>query len=186
MDNSVSLYQRFLDGDNNGLEELVKLYNYNLIFYINEFVNNITISEDIAADTFAKLVIRKAHFKNDYMFKTWLFKIARNSVIDYLRKRSRWQVRLHEILETELTDKEMLENTILKTEQSKHLHNTMQTMHNDYRDVLHLVYFEDMSYDEASAVLGKNVKQVKNLVYRAKQALKLALEREGFIYEIPV
>ena len=88
-----------------------------------------------------------------------------------------------EDLETELADKEMLETAILKNEQSKKLHNTIQTMHNDYRDVLHLVYFEDMSYDEASAVLGKNIKQIKNLVYRAKQALKSALEKEGFIYE---
>jgi len=183
MDNGANFYQRFLDGDNSGLEELVKMYNNNLIFYINGFVNNITISEDIAADTFAKLIIRKSRFKNDYMFKTWLFKIARNNAIDYLRKQSRWQLKPIEDLEAELADNEMLETTILKSEQNKQLHNTMQTMHNDYRDVLHLVYFEDMSYDEASAVLGKNVKQIKNLVYRAKQTLKSGLEKEGFIYE---
>ena len=183
MDNGASLYKQFLSGDNGSLEELVKMYNNNLIFYINGFVNSITAAEDIAADTFAKLIIRKSHFRNDYMFKTWLFKIAHNITLDYLRRQSRWQMQPVEDLETELADKEMLETAILRDEQKRQLHSTMQTMHNDYKDVLHLVYFEDMSYDEASAVLGKNSKQIKNLVYRAKQALKLSLEKEGFIYE---
>lgn len=53
----------------------------------------------------------------------------------------------------------------------------------EYREVLHLLYFEDMSYDEAAAVLKKNNKQIKNLVYRAKKSLKIALEKEGFNYE---
>jgi RNA polymerase sigma factor, sigma-70 family len=183
MDNGAYFYQCFLDGDNNGLEELVKLYNANLIFYVNGFVNNITVSEDIAADTFAKLIIRKIRFNNTYMFKTWLFKIARNNAIDYLRKQSRWQFVSADYLGTEFADRKTLENTVLRNYQHAQLHNAMQTMHNDYRDVLHLVYFEDMSYVEVSAVLGKSSKQIKNLVYRAKQALRLALEKENFVYE---
>lgn len=183
MDKGTSCYQRFLDGDNSGLEELVTEYNDSLIFYINGFVNSIAVSEDVAADTFAELIIHKNHFKNDYLFKTWLFKIARNNAIDYLRKQARLQIVPIDDAENELTDKESLENSILKNERNKQLHSAMLTMHNDYRDVLHLVYFEDMSYDSASAVLGKNTKQIKNLVYRAKQALKLALEKEGIVYE---
>jgi len=40
-----------------------------------------------------------------------------------------------------------------------------------------------MSYEEASTVMRKSLKQVKNLIYRAKQALRMALEKEGFVYE---
>ena len=183
MDNGAVLYLRYLDGDNDALEKLVETYNDSLIFYINGFVNNISVSEDIAADTFVELIVKKNRFRNDYMFKTWLFKIARNNAIDFLRKQSRRQSRPIEDLENELYDKETLENAIIKDEQSRQLHNAMATMHNEYRDVLHLIYFEDMSYDDAAAVLGKNGKQIKNLVYRAKQTLKLTLEKEGFIYE---
>jgi len=183
MDNGAILYQRYLNGDNDALEELVKTYNDSLIFYINGFVNNITVSEDIAADTFFKIIVKKNPFKNDYMFKTWLFKIARNNAIDYLRKQSKWQIKSIEDSENELSDRETLENAIIEDEQSRQLHNAMATMHNEYRDVLHLIYFEDMSYENAAVVLGKNVKQIKNLVYRAKQILKLTLEQGGFIYE---
>lgn len=183
MDKDAILYHQYLDGDNAALEELVKIYNDSLIFYINGFVNNIAISEDIAADTFAELIIKKSRFKNDYMFKTWLFKIARNNTIDYLRKQSKRQIKPIEDFENELADKEALENTIIKDEQSRQIHSAMATMHNEYRDVLHLIYFLDMSYENAASVLGKNVKQIKNLVYRAKQALRLTLEKGGFIYE---
>ena len=183
MDRGAACYQRNIDGDNGGLEELVEMFNDSLVFYINGFVNNVFASEDIAADTFAELIIRKSRFKNDYMFKTWLYKIARNNAIDYLRKQSKWQLRPIEDFENDLSDNITLENSVLKSEQSKQLHSAMKNMHNEYRDVLHLIYFEDMSYDEASAILGKNYKQVKNLVYRAKQALKMALEKEGFVYE---
>jgi RNA polymerase sigma-70 factor (ECF subfamily) len=183
MDKGASCYQRYLDGDNSGLEELVEMYNNSLIFYINGFVNNISVSEDIAADTFVELIVRKNRFKNDYMFKTWLYKIARNNTIDFLRKQSRWQIKPIEDLESELADNEMLEKTILRSEQQKQLHKALKNTHNDYKDVLHLIYFEDMSYAEAAEVLGKNIKQITNLVYRAKQALKLQLEREGFVYE---
>jgi len=183
MDNAAVLYRQYLDGDNDALEELVRMFNDSLIFYINGFVNNITVSEDIAADTFVKLIVKKISFRNDFTFKTWLFKIARNNAIDYLRKQSKRQVRPIEDFENELADKETLENAVLKDEQSRELHNAMAAMHNEYRDVLHLIYFEDMSYEDAAAVLSKNVRQIKNLVYRAKQTLKSTLEKGGFIYE---
>ena len=183
MDNGAILYQRYLNGENDALEELVRIYNDSLIFYINGFVNGITVAEDIAADTFVEIIVKKSRFKNDYMFKTWLFKIARNNAIDYIRKQSKRQVKSIEDFENELSEKETLENAIIKDEQSRQLHDAMAVMHNDYRDVLHLIYFEDMSYESAAAVLGKNVKQIKNLVYRAKQTLKLTLEKGGFIYE---
>ena len=183
MDRGALCYQRYISGDNSGLEELVEMYNDSIVFYINGFVNNVFVSEDIAADTFAELIIRKNRYINDYMFKTWLYRIARNNAVDYLRKQSRWQFRPIEDFENDFADNETLETAVLKSEQNKQLHSAMRSMHNEYRDVLHLIYFEDMSYEEASTVMRKSLKQVKNLIYRAKQALRMALEKEGFVYE---
>ncbi|MBP5461840.1 MAG: sigma-70 region 4 domain-containing protein, partial [Lachnospiraceae bacterium] len=53
----------------------------------------------------------------------------------------------------------------------------------DYRAVLWLVYFENFSGKEAASILKKNDRQMKNLLYRAKQSLKSELEKEGFTYE---
>ena len=46
-----------------------------------------------------------------------------------------------------------------------------------------LIYFEDLKISEAAAVMKKNSRQMKNLVYRAKNALKTELDKEGFVYE---
>ena len=53
----------------------------------------------------------------------------------------------------------------------------------DYKTVLYLIYFEDMSYNEIEKIMKKNNKQIKNLAYRARLSLKEILRREGFNYE---
>ena len=55
----------------------------------------------------------------------------------------------------------------------------MARINPDYREALYLTYFEGLSYAEAAGVMGKNVKQITNLVYRGKQSLRALLEKEG-------
>ena len=59
----------------------------------------------------------------------------------------------------------------------------MEKIPKDYKTAVYLIYFEDCSNDEAAKIMGKSKKQLANLVYRAKQALRAELEREGFCYE---
>lgn len=183
MEDGASSYRRFLDGDKSGLVELVAMYNKSLIFFINGIVNNLTVAEDLAADTFFELMTRRCHFKENYSFKTWLFKIGRNNAIDYLRKQSKCSDCSFEDTENNLKDSQSIETEIINNERKRYVHEALQTINTEYKVVIHLLYFEDMSYSEAAVVLKKNVKQIKNLAYRSKQALKVALEKEGFIYE---
>ncbi len=59
----------------------------------------------------------------------------------------------------------------------------MKKLNPDYFQVLYLVYFENFSNTETAAIMKKNKRQIENLIYRAKQALKSELEKEGFEYE---
>ena len=59
MDNGASSYRRFLDGDNNGFVEIVRIYNDGLVLYLNSFVNNISVADELAEETFVKLGIKK-------------------------------------------------------------------------------------------------------------------------------
>lgn len=63
------------------------------------------------------------------------------------------------------------------------LHKGLSHLTADYKAVLWLVFFEGFSNREITVILGKNDRQVKNLLYRAKQSLKSVLEKEGFCYE---
>lgn len=183
MDSGASSYHRFLEGDESGLEEIVEMYSDNLIFFINGFVNNLTVAEDLMTETFLALIVKKAHFKGYSSFKTYLFKIGRNNALDYLRKQKRITVVPVDNTESEAADMDSIEVKILKDEQQRQLHNALQKINVDYREVLYLLYFEDMCNEDVAVVLRKNKKQVENLTYRAKQALKTTLKKEGFVYE---
>jgi len=89
MENGASSYHRFLKGDESGLEELVKAYSDNLIFFISRFINDMALSEDLMSDTFLELIVKKPRFAGNSSFKTYLFKIGRNKAFDYLRKQKR-------------------------------------------------------------------------------------------------
>ena len=84
----------------------------------------------------------------------------------------------------ELSDDEVeLEQMYLKEEQNIQLHRSMKKLPPEYQRILWLVYFENMSNKEASKIVGKSVHTTGNLVYKARKALKIQLEREGFVYE---
>jgi RNA polymerase sigma-70 factor (ECF subfamily) len=179
----ASSYNRFLNGDSSGLEDLVRLYNDSLILFINGLVNDSFSAEDLAADTFLELLMKKPRFREDSgKFKTWLFKIARNNAIDYIRKQKRHTTQA-EITEHTPDTSNAPESLLLRTEREKLLHTAMSRLTADYRQVLHLIHFEEMSYEQAGKVMRKTIKQVKNLAYRARQSLKSELTKEGFEYE---
>jgi len=185
MDNGASSYHRFLEGDESGLEELVEAYSDNLIFFINSFMNNLTLSEDLMSDTFLELILKKPRFVGDSSFKTYLFKIGRNKAFDCLRKQKRTltlTVPFHNA-ENEISDVISIENNILKNEQQKHVNQCLDNIKQEYREVLHLLYFEEMSNESVSIIMKKSKKQIENLAYRAKLTLKSTLEKEGFVYE---
>ena len=76
-------------------------------------------------------------------------------------------------------DGRLLTEEIIRTEErNRILHFCMSEMNPDYREVLYLTYFEDMSYAQAAEVTGKTVKQITNMVYRGKESLRRLLERE--------
>lgn len=86
MDNGASSYHRFLNGDEQGFAEIVKDYSKSLLYFINGFVGNITIAEDLMEDVFVDLIVYKNRFKGQSSFKTFIFAIARNKAVDYIRK----------------------------------------------------------------------------------------------------
>ena len=68
------------------------------------------------------------------------------------------------------------EDIFLREESARQLHCALNGLREEYRTVLHLLYFEELSYEEAAKVMKKSRKQIDNLVNRAKQALKARLE----------
>ena len=183
MDNGASSYRRYLDGDDTGLTEIIRDYKDGLTLYINGYVNNIFTAEDLMEDTFFKLAIRKPRFSGKSSFKTWLYTIARNIALDYLRKNGKIEKTPIEDVNNYIVEEVNVEKEYLIKEQKITLHRTMRKLKSEYFQVLYLVYFEGFTNEEIAKIMKKNKRQIENLIYRAKGTLKSELEKEGFEYE---
>ena len=175
------IYNRFLNGDSDCLAQIIGAYKDGLILYLNSYVCDISLAEELTEETFVKLVLKRPRFSGDSAFKTWLYTIARHVAIDFLRRR-RQDVSTEECME--LVDQQAnLEREFLKQEQKIQLHDAMKQLKPEYRQVLWLYYFADFSHKDIAKILGKTTHNVEMLASRARQALKNILNKEGFIYE---
>lgn len=178
MDNGESSYRRFLDGDESAFGELLDMYSENLIFFINRYVHNISVAQELSEDVFVELLIHKRRYNFKTSLKTYVFTIAHNKAVDYIRKCARHPECAYEYIENEC-DRISIEDEFLKKERARELHKAIEALNDDYKTVLHLIYFEDMSHEQAGTVMKKNKKQIENLVYRAKQSLRKELKKEA-------
>lgn len=183
MGNGESSYRRFLNGDDEGLTLIIKDYKDGLILYLNSYVNNIYIAEDLMQETFFKIAVKKPKFKGKSSFKTWLYTIGRNLAIDYLRHNSKASAFSIDIMENYIEDEANLEKTYIKNERKIIIHKALTTLKSEYRQVLWLIYFECFSNEEAAQVMNKSKRQIENLLFRAKQSLKSTLDKEELEYE---
>ena len=182
VDNGASSYRRFLDGDDNGFVEIVRDYKDGLILFLDSFVRNLSIAEDLAEDTFVKIGIKKPNYSGKSSFKTWLYAIGRNVAVDYIRKESkRSEITIDEYMD--LADRQTLEDAYLKEENRIVIHRALGKLKPEYSQVLWLTYFEELSNKEAAGIMRKGLHNTETLIYRAKQSLKQELVKEGFTYE---
>ena len=183
MDNGASSYRRFLDGDDEGIVEIIRDYKDGLILYLNGYVSNIFVAEELMEETFFKLVTKKPKFSGKYAFKTWLYTIGRNVAVDYLRHHKKIADTPIDDLENCLFEEESVERTYLQEEQKITLHRAMRKLKVEYRQILYLTFFDGFSNADAAVAMNRSKRQIENLVYRAKKALKAQLEKENFVYE---
>jgi len=172
-------YRRFFDGDEQALEDLMSIHRESLILFLNGFVHDLNEAESLMMETFAQLVVSGPSFEGRSSLKTYIFSIARNLAFKYNRERHRLRGALFQDLPQADGGADLL---LLREERSRQLYAAMQRLKYDYRAVLFLLYFENMTYTQAGQVLGKTEKQIDNLAYRARLRLKDILERTGFSY----
>ncbi|MBQ3252661.1 MAG: sigma-70 family RNA polymerase sigma factor [Oscillospiraceae bacterium] len=179
MDHGESSYRRYLCGDEEAFAEIVKEYFDHLTFFIRRYVGDCAAAEDLAMDVFAWLIVHKKRYNFSVSLKTYLFMLGRSRALDYIRRRDKLpMMELSEI--ADISDQSPYpEEMLLLDERKQAIHSALAGLSEEMRLVVHMTYFEDMSADEVAKVLKKNRKQVYNLLYRAKNALRIALEKEG-------
>lgn len=171
-----AVYRRFLEtGNEDNLRILFDRHRESLILFLTGFVHSREDAEELMIDAFAVAASGTAAYSGRSSFKTWLFAIASNQACSFIRKQRRSTGK------PELPgDAETPELSVLKQEKNRQLYEALTTLKDDYRHVLHLLYFEQMNMDEACVVMNKNKKQLYHLAERGRSALRETLKRMGY------
>ena len=159
MDKGAENYALYLSGNDEGFYGIVREYYDGLTMYINGIVGDFFRAEELADDTLFKLAAQRPSFGKRSSFKTWLYSIGRNVALDSLRREP---VRELEQLADAADVSEGPEETYIADERKKQLYRALDKLDPGYREVLWLLFFEDMTPDTISAVTGKK----RNYVYR--------------------
>ena len=179
MDNGASSYRRFLDGDEDAFGCIMEELFRGLVFFINGFVHNTHAAEDIAIDVFSDLVVYRNRYNFKVALKTYLYMVGRSRALDYIKHRKRLEfVELND-LQTLADETADLEELVLADERKQQVSTAMAQLPENMRVAVHLIYFEEMTYEEAAKVMRKSRKQVDNLLYRAKKELRIILGKDG-------
>ena len=171
------IYDRFLlSGSSDDLAALLERHGPALTLFLFGYIHDMDKAEDLMMDAFAVVASRERPFFAMSSFKTWLFSIGKKLAFQEIRKKRIQEEALDDKIREALTP----ELSMLREERKLLLYRALAQLSTDYRQALYLLYFEEMSHEEAGRVMKKTRRQMYNLVERGKKALKETLERMGY------
>jgi RNA polymerase sigma-70 factor (ECF subfamily) len=165
------------------LDELIELYQHRLLRYLLFLTGKREVAEDLFQETWMRVLLRGSQYNGKARFDTWLFTIARNLVIDLSRKRT--MASLDEMSEGGEDDRPfeiaMSGPSPLEQFQSREdcaeVSEVLLKLESNYREVLVLRFYEELSLDEIATVTKAPLSTVKSRLYRGLAALKPEMEQ---------
>ncbi len=167
------------DGDQSAFADLLKYYRDSLYFMMLKMTNNPHDAEDLTIEAFGKAFKNLNQYTPDYAFSTWLFKIATNNCIDFLRKKSKGVQALnnepdevaHQIT-THLAAKNLdPEEQFIKDQKIDLIREVVTKLKPHYKKLIELRYFKEYSYEEIVDELNLPLGTVKAQLFRAREFL---------------
>lgn len=179
-----SLVARILGGDRDGFTQLVARYEKRVINYVYRITHRYEDAHDLAQEIFVKVFLALDRYDPKYQFSTWLFRIAQNSAIDALRKKTISEVPLTRPAdeegsgkEREFADEGVSPYRALKNKQlSAAIDAAVRNLPPDYRELIQLRHYAELSYEEIATMKKLPLGTVKNKLFRARNLLKDALD----------
>ncbi|MBS4191719.1 RNA polymerase sigma factor [Bacillus sp. FJAT-49705] len=132
--------------------------------------------EDLVQDTFLRAYLSYERFRYDSNPKTWLISIARNSAIDYYRKRTAWKNLKEKLLKQSPIDSIQIDESIVQKSELVQLYKAINQLKANYRDVVLLRGIAELSAAETAEVLGWTTNKVNVNFYRATKKLNFLLK----------
>lgn len=169
-----------IERDEQAFADLMKRYNKPVYHMILKMVRNVDDAEDLTIEAFAKAFKNLEKFKKDYTFSTWLFRIATNNAIDFIRKKRLETMSLDtsfkddsgEAVKIDVEDNELnpMEETI-KSQKIELIRIFVDKLPPKYQRLVKLRYFEELSYEEIAKELEAPLGTIKAQLHRARELM---------------
>ena len=167
------IIQQALRGDDLAFKRLMGKYHDAIFNFIHRMIRNREQVEDLTQEAFIKAFSSLKSFNEEYAFSTWLYKIATNNCIDYIRKRKLQMYSIDKPIEAkELPDDTYrADKDIISGQRALLLRSAIEQLPEKYRRVIELRHTEEKSYEEIAKALDLPIGTVKAHIFRARELL---------------
>lgn len=178
------IVNRCKNGDERAYELLVTRYRKSVYYLVLKMVRNEEDAEDLTQEAFAKAFSSINSFDPKYAFSTWLFRIATNNSIDFIRRKRLQTQSIHsgpqneegETMVLQIEDSGLTpDEKYLKAQRKEYLNLAINQLPERYQKLVHLRYFKELSYDEVAKTLNIPLGTVKAQLHRARELLNQEL-----------
>lgn len=176
--NDLVLVEMAKNGNEKAFSSLMNRYRDSIYFMLLKMVNNSSDAEDLTIEAFGKAFRNIDTFTPDFAFSTWLFKIATNNCIDFIRKKQISPTPIDQLqddldsltvnIQSDLPDPE---EALINDQKIAVLREIVNQLKPRYRNLIELRYYKEYSYEEIAAELKLPIGTVKAQLYRAKSLL---------------
>jgi RNA polymerase sigma factor (sigma-70 family) len=178
------LVEAALTGDEKAFAKLMSRYKDAIYFMLLKMVNNKNDAEDLTIEAFGKAFKNLHQYSPNFAFSTWLFKIATNNCIDFLRKRRGVYISIENTIENGDNDTPIKlrsndpnpEEKLIRIQRAILMRKIVHNLKPRYRTLVELRYFREFSYDEIAKELNLPLGTVKAQLFRARDMLFKMIE----------
>ena len=174
------LVQRALGNDQLAFGLLMERYRDSIYFLIYKMIRNQDDSDDLTIEAFGKAFNNLEKYSPEFAFSTWLYKIALNNTIDFMRKKRIATLSLDKTTETEKGERSGFdvkspvldpEEVYIKEQRARIMREVIEKLNPKYRQLIELRYFDELSYEEIAEQTKLPLGTVKAQLFRAKDLL---------------
>lgn len=172
------LVNRAVAGDQRAYAELLSRYRDSIYYMLLKMVNNPDDADDLTIEAFGKAFKNIQQYTPNFAFSTWLFKIATNNCIDFIRRKRAGHVSLVQV--TEDSDEIHVpvqsdcldpEENMINDQKIRLMRDVVNKLKPRYRQLVEMRYFDELSYEEISEKLNIPIGTVKARLFRARELL---------------
>jgi RNA polymerase sigma-70 factor (ECF subfamily) len=180
------LIETAISGREDSFEELVRRYQRPITNYVYRMLSDYDAALDVTQEVFIKVYNSLARYSSDYKFSTWLYRIAHNAAIDYMRRNSvnsqsieaenadgTYQLQIESPRPTPEQDRE-------RSEWRTEIETVVKCLPTVYRELIMLRHAQDLSYDEIAEITNLPLGTVKNRLFRAREMMREIFVERGF------